>query len=340
MANNWNEIINNLKEVKDEKLESNSKILIIDAMNTYFRCFAAINHTNIDGTHIGGLTGFLKSVGFTIRTVKPTKVIIVFDGDGGSTNKRYLYPEYKANRNTTQILNWNFDTKEEEVEALSGQLTRLVQYLKLLPIQMLSIPKVEADDVIGYLAKQFTNSQVTIMSADRDFLQLVSENVTVYSPTKKIFYNPEHVFREYGVFPQNFIHYKILLGDKGDNIPKVKGIGKGKVFNLFPEIKGKSKLELEDIFKLCALNESKSKYYTDVINYRKQLEINFKLMDIVNPNIPESELEQINSTVTQSNINLDKTEFIKMYTEDKLGDSIPKVSVWVEDIFRYLTCFK
>ena len=118
-----------------EDLHKNSKVLIVDSLNTFLRSFVAIHHINPAGNHVGGLGGFLKSVGAVIKQIQPTRVILVFDGVGGSTNKRYLYPEYKANRHITKISNWDaFDNQEEESESITNQILRLVAYLKCLPL--------------------------------------------------------------------------------------------------------------------------------------------------------------------------------------------------------------
>ena len=87
-------MLDNIKQSKDEPLHLNSKVLLIDSMNTFLRSFAMINHMNPNGAHIGGLTGFLKSIGFAIRHIKPTRVILVFDGIGSTTNKKNLFPVY------------------------------------------------------------------------------------------------------------------------------------------------------------------------------------------------------------------------------------------------------
>lgn len=336
MQNNWKFILDNLKSSENEPLRSNDKVLLVDSMNTFFRCFAAINQTNPDLVHVGGLVGYLKSLGSVIRLVKPTKIILVFDGQGSSVNKRYLYPDYKANRNIQQIKNWNFESKEEETEAITNQLTRLVEYLKLLPVHLLSIDKIEADDVIGYLSQKLSK-EVVIMSADRDFLQLVDNRVTIYSPTKKIFYTIDKVFDEYGVYPNNFAIYKTFLGDKGDNIPKIKGFGEDKLFKILPIIKGKSKVLLHECLK--SLNP-KDKWVDKILNYQPQLEINLKLIDIANPSIPESEIETIEHTINFSPDVFDKIEFKKLYVEDKLGDSISNLDVWLELNFNYLANIK
>ena len=78
----------------------NEKVLIIDGLNTFIRVFSVIPTTNDDGIHIGGIVGFLKSVGYAIKMLGPTRTIIVFDGKGGSNRRRKLYPEYKAKRRT------------------------------------------------------------------------------------------------------------------------------------------------------------------------------------------------------------------------------------------------
>ena len=76
----------------------NSRILILDGLNTFIRVFSAVPALNDDGDHIGGVTGFLRSIAANIRQHKPTRCVIVFDGKGGSRRRKDLYPEYKANR--------------------------------------------------------------------------------------------------------------------------------------------------------------------------------------------------------------------------------------------------
>jgi 5'-3' exonuclease len=93
-----------------------------------------------------------------------------------------------------------------------------------LPVDIVSIDKIEADDVIGYITKRLTNN-VTIVSSDKDYLQLVNEKVTVFSPIKKIFYTPQVIKKEFGISATNFLTQKILLGDSGDNVPGVAKVG-------------------------------------------------------------------------------------------------------------------
>ena len=152
----------------------NEKVLIIDGLNTFIRVFSVIPTTNDDGIHIGGIVGFLKSVGYAIKMLAPTRTLIVFDGKGGSNRRRKIYPEYKAKRTTKIRLNRvnDFENLEDERHSMLMQLSRCVEYLECLPVSILSIDSVEADDVIAYTAKQLLpKSKVTIMSTDKDFLR-------------------------------------------------------------------------------------------------------------------------------------------------------------------------
>jgi 5'-3' exonuclease len=120
-------LLDNIKESKQEPLHLNSKVLLIDSMNTFLRCFTMIQHLNYQGHHIGGLTGFLKSVGFAINHIKPTRVILCFEGAGSTTNRKYLYPEYKANRKLIKVTHWEtLNSKEEESESIENQIVRLI----------------------------------------------------------------------------------------------------------------------------------------------------------------------------------------------------------------------
>jgi DNA polymerase-1 len=277
----YQELLSNIQP--DIRKELNS-ILIIDGLNTFLRNFTMVNHINPDGHHIGGLTGFLKSVGYAIRMVDPTKIVIVFDGVGGSNARRNLFPDYKANRNASRITNYDiFSSKDEEQESINNQMERLVQYLKCLPVTIISIDGLEADDIIGYVATKFEpheeTQKVTIMSADKDFLQLVSDKTSAYSPTKKKTYTPKEVKEEYGVSCDNFINYKILLGDQSDNVPGISGLGPKKIIKLFPELTG-DRVTLESIIEKSAKLINENKLYLSIVERRHQLEINKKLMSL------------------------------------------------------------
>jgi len=321
-----------------------SSILIIDGLNAFLRNFTMINHINPDGHHIGGLTGFLKSIGYAIRMVDPTKVVVVFDGVGGSNARRNLFPDYKANRNANRITNYSiFQSKDEEQESINNQMERLIQYLKCLPISVISVDGLEADDIIGYLTNKFQahdeTQRVTIMSADKDFLQLVSDKVHVYSPTKKKIYTPKDVFEEFNVTSTNFLNYKILMGDSSDNIPGVNGLGPKKLIKLFPELTGNNKVTLESIIEKSAELINENKLYLSVVERRQQLFVNQQLMSL-NGEFLSPENKQLVKEAFTNSYELNMPIFLQLYSNDKLGESIPNVQSWLTQLFGYLNSFK
>jgi DNA polymerase-1 len=303
-----------------------------------------INHLNPDGHHIGGLTGFLKSIGYAIRMSDPTKVVVIFDGIGGSNARRNLYPEYKANRNSSRITNHNiFSSKDEESESINNQISRLIQYLQCLPVTVISIDGLEADDIIGYLANKFQahneTQKVTIMSADKDFLQLVSDKVHCYSPTKKKIYTPKEVLEEYGVSSSNFLNYKILMGDTSDNIPGITGLGPKKLIKLFPELISDTKVELDEIISTSADKVDENKLYLSVVERRHQLLINQQLMSL-NGSFLSPENKQLVKDAFNNSYELNIPIFLQLYHNDKLGESIPNTSSWLTQLFGYPNSFK
>ena len=333
-----------LSNVQPDIRKELSSILIIDGLNTFLRSFTMINHINPDGHHIGGLTGFLKSVGYAIRMTDPTKVVIVFDGVGGSNARRNLFPDYKANRNVNRMTNYSiFSSKDEEQESINNQMERLIQYLKCLPVTVISIDGLEADDIIGYLANKFQaydeTQQVTIMSADKDFLQLVSSKVSVYSPTKKKVYTPKDVLEEYGVSSINFINYKILLGDSSDNVPGVTGLGPKKLTKLYPELTGANHVTLDSIIEKSAELITENKLYLSVVERSRQLYINQQLM-LLNGEFLSPENKQLVKDAFNNSYTLNVPIFLQLYHNDKLGESIPNVQSWLTQLFGYPNSFK
>ena len=148
------ERFNQIKQntVQQESLQRDDKVLIVDALHTYIRHFPATPTMNDDGDHIGGVTGFLKSVGMIVRQFRPSRVILAFDGKGGSQKRRQAFSGYKDNRKSMTKLNrtYNFQTKDEEKESMRWQLKLLVNLLESLPVTVVAAENIEADDTIAY----------------------------------------------------------------------------------------------------------------------------------------------------------------------------------------------
>ena len=337
----YKDILNNLHEESNlEPLHLNSRVLLIDSMNTFLRSFAMIPAINPQGNHVGGLVGFLKSLGYVIKLIRPTRVILVFDGQGNITNRRNTYAEYKANRQIKRITNFKvFSTLEEESDSISTQMLRLLDYLKCLPVNISIIDKIEADDTIAYLSQKLKDD-IIIYSADQDFLQLVNKRITVYSPIKKKFYRPNDVYEQYGMHPYNFITMKCLMGDKSDNLPGVKGLGPKKLMKYFPEIAGEKLFTLQEAYQKATDKVEEHGIYGNVHLFKSQLEINYELMSLNNIQLLEHDQKDLDELIDSPPYNFNKQRFLEMYEKDLLGRGIPNTEFWLAEVFSYLQNYK
>jgi len=327
-------ILNDIKEQggSEQGQSPNENVLIIDGLNTFIRVFSVIPTTNDNGTHIGGIVGFLKSIGYTINMFRPTRCIIIWDGKGGSSRRRKMYPEYKAKRKTNIRLNraYDFETIEEERANMIRQIQRTIEYLDFLPITMLSIDNVEADDIIAYASKQvLTDSKVTIMSSDKDFLQLVDDRISVWSPTKKKLYKPEQVMEEYGIPSHNLLMYRIFDGDKSDNINGVRGYGLKTVLKKLPFLQEDKQFSVDD-----AITEVE-----ELEKHRDIMERNYDLMQLHNVDISATAKTKTIDKMREPIPNLDKVTFKKMFLEDKMYSALPNLESWLQTKFQTLVKF-
>ena len=116
--------------------EPNKRVLIVDGLNTFIRVFSVMPTVNENGVHVGGIVGFLQSVGYAINMFNPSRVIIVFDGKGGSSRRRKIFSDYKQRRRTSYRVNRleGLENLEDEKRSMRVQLRRIVDYLELLPV--------------------------------------------------------------------------------------------------------------------------------------------------------------------------------------------------------------
>ena len=330
-------ILNQIKESGGDidSGKPNDSVMLIDGMNLFIRVFSAIPTTNEDGVHVGGIVGFLRSLAFNINMIRPTRTIIVFDGKGGSNRRRKIFPQYKMGRKMSYRLNraHNFLTREEEQQMMIRQLNRVVEYLECLPVSIMNIENCEADDVIGYLSKHiYKNNKTTIVSTDKDFLQLVDKNTQLYSPTKKKMYDEEKVFEEYGIYPKNFLLFRMFDGDKSDGIPGVNGIGMKTLVKLFPFMKTEQKFELEDIYR--SAETQKNPLCERVLQSKDLLDMNKRLMDLDDSIISGHTKLKVKEIVERPIQRVIKHRFQKMFLEDKLYQALPNLNSWLATTFN------
>jgi len=321
-----------------------SHLLVIDGLNTFIRVFSAVPALNDDGLHVGGVTGFLRSVAAVIRKIKPTRCVIVFDGKGGSKRRKELFPEYKANRANKTAFNryQEFASLQDESESMKKQFGRMVQYLNCLPVTTLSIDNVEADDIMAYIANEIytkDENRVTICSTDRDFLQLVNNRITVWSPIKKKMYTPSVMQEEFGFSSKNYLLYRSFIGDKSDNIPGLKGVGPKSLIKHFPMFTEDRELTVQELVDHASNVDKKYKVHKLVSENKELLDLNYKLMQLKEVDI-HGGAKMVTLDAIQRDIDkLNTYEFKKMFMADKMYTVIKDLDSWLKSSFNSLNAF-
>ena len=341
-----------LKQVREDhenqnsSLDKDSKVLIVDGLNSFIRVFSAVPLVNDDGDHIGGYVGFMRSIAAVIRQFKPTRCIIVFDGKGGSARRKKMHSGYKEGRTMSPRFNRREDVGEQsvekEIESMRTQMGKLSEYLQCLPITLISIDNIEADDAIAYLATDVfrpKGSEVIIMSDDKDFIQLIDAKTSVWRPVEKKYYTPKEVVDRFGIPSHNFIHYKVFMGDGSDNIKGINGIGIKTLQSKFPLLLEDKIASIEDVLEYCKARKDEHKVYKTVLDNESVMRLNWRLMSLeeleIGANFKLMIIDMANRPISVLNMYL----FKKMFMLDKLYSVIPNVDSWLNTSFNSLAAF-
>ena len=333
-------------EKQNSGLEKDSKVLIIDGLNSFIRVFSAVPLVNDDGDHIGGYIGFMRSIAAIIRQFKPTRCIIVFDGKGGSARRKKMHSGYKEGRTMSTKFNRRDDTGEQtleqELESMRTQMGKLSEYLQCLPITLISIDNIEADDAIAYLATDVfrpKGSEVIIMSDDKDFIQLVDEKTHVWRPVEKKYYTPKDVADKFGIPSHNFIHYKVFMGDASDNIKGINGIGIKTMQAKFPILLEDKRITMDEIIEYSKAKVDEHKIYKTVVENENTVKLNWSLMSLEELDISAHFKMLIIDLANQPIPALNTFKFKKMFMLDKAYSAIPNVDSWLTNSFNTLSTF-
>jgi DNA polymerase I len=326
----------------------NDHLMVFDGLNTFIRSFGATPAYNEDGDHVGGISGFLYSIGKTIRDFRPTRCVIVFDGRGGNAKRKRIYKDYKANRaNKTRLRRHDHhdSTLEQEQESMRHQFSRLISYLDNLPVTFISMDGIEADDTIAYIAQMYedTCKKITIISTDRDFYQLVDNRIQVWSPIKKKMYEVDTVIEEFGVHPNNMVLYRAFTGDASDNIPGVSGIGPKTILKTIPQLKDDMVFTLDDLIEssnsAVLLKSANHKTYTKILEHVDTLKQNCELMNIKLLDIPAQTSTKIRGIMEQPISELNRAEFQRLFYEDKMWAIMKNLPEWLNNTWLSLNAF-
>ncbi|HFI0554443.1 TPA: DNA polymerase I [Streptococcus suis] len=211
-----------------------NKLLLIDGSSVAFRAFFALYH-QIDrfksptGLHTNAIYGFHLMLDHMMKRIEPTHILVAFDA-GKTTFRTEMFADYKAGRAKTP-------------DEFREQFPFIRQMLDAMGIKHYELSQYEADDIIGTLDKMAERTDipfdVTIVSGDKDLIQLTDENTVVEISKKGVAefeeFTPAYLMEKMGITPTQFIDLKALMGDKSDNIPGVTKIGEKTGLKLLTE---------------------------------------------------------------------------------------------------------
>ena len=304
------------------EVEPMKRLLIIDALNMYFRAYIVNPSLSTNGQPIGGVKGFLGILQKLIRDTKPDEIIVCWDGEGGSQRRKSQDKNYKEGRKPIRL---NRDIRNlseaEEVANKIWQQTRLAEYLNQLPIIQTVLPAVEADDIISFVCqnKKYDGWQKVIVSSDKDFFQLCDNDTVLFRPIQKQVLNSKRIVEEFGIHPVNFALARAIVGDRSDNLPGIKGGGLSTVAKRFPFLIEEHSHTIDDIIKLCETSENKLKVFDTIVENRKVVEHNYKMMQLYAPSISVQGKQKLRYVLENFEHELNQTTFKTMMIEDGFG---------------------
>ncbi|MBL0571755.1 DNA polymerase I [Aeromonas hydrophila] len=285
-------------------------LILVDGSSYLYRAFFASQQADLR-TSTGLPSGAVRVMANMMRSLRKQypdcHVAVVFDAKG-KTFRDDIYPEYKANRASMP-------------DDLRSQVAPIHQMIKAMGFPFLMVEGVEADDVIGTLARQATEKQlpVLISTGDKDMAQLVSDHVTLIDTMKDVKTDREGVIEKFGVPPELIIDYLALMGDKVDNIPGMTGVGEKTALALLQGIGSIDEIAA-NLDKVAALGFRGSKAFADKFREQEeQVRLSYVLATIKTDVALEQSLEELQLGP------IDKEALLSVYREYELRNLIKEL---------------
>ena len=305
------------------------KTLLVDGDNLFKIGFHGVKEMYDGGDHLGGIYHFINILRKFLEEHNHDKVVVFWDGDSNSSMRKSLYPLYKANRRQ--------DMNEYKYESYLQQKARVKQYLEEIFVRQVEMNNNEADDLIAYYCKIATDEKIIIFSGDKDLTQLISENITIYSPVSKQYYkNGDMIAINRVDIPHyNVLITKIFTGDKSDNIEGIEGLGEKTLLKFFPDLQEKP-CTMEELLYIARNNQQKKKpkALENILTGKTKsgilgedfYRVNKKIVDLQSPLITFEGIELVKQIQTDT---IDPTDrgyknLMRMMMEDGLFKYLPK----------------
>jgi DNA polymerase-1 len=316
-----------------------TKTLLVDGNNLFKIGFHGVRDLYSNGDHLGGIYYFINILRRFLEEHNHDKVVVFWDSN--SSIRKSIYPQYKANRRQ--------DMNEDKYQSYLNQQERVKEYLEEIFVRQVEMINNEADDLIAYYCKVATNEEIIIFSADKDLTQLITENISIYSPiSKQYFKNGDNIIINKVEIPHyNVLLCKIFTGDKSDNIDGIEGLGEKTLIKYFPQVQEKP-CTIEELLDIARNIPQKKpiKTLSNILTGKTKSTIlgeefyntNKQIVDLSNPLITDDGktlVEQI-YTDTIDPTNRGYKNLMRMMMEDGLFKYLPKDDeAWV----NFLTPF-
>ncbi len=306
-------------------------VLLVDGDNLLTIGFFGLKNHFYKGKHIGGIYHFINTLRRSFETYHLDKIVVFWDGENGSHQRRQIYHLYKENRR-------NRIRSEEELDNYNYQRNRIKQYLEELYVRQGEFEYCETDDCVAYYVQNSPNETKIIYSSDGDLTQLVSEKTSIYNPSHGKLYKSNDIitYSHEDIHISNVKLVKMLCGDPSDNISGIKSMGLKRLLSLYPEIKNRA-VTIEEILERTNLlfEDDKTNWLyknilTGVTKYgvfgNEFFEINKRIVSLEEPFLTDEAKDTINSLINDL---LDPEgrsykNMMKMMTEDGIFNLLPK----------------
>ena len=304
---------------------TSKRVLIVDQLNMFFRAYIVDPSLSSNGQPIGGLKGSIKILQKLVRESNPDRVVICWDGQGGSKKRKLANKDYKSGRKPIRL---NRDirnlTENEEIENKVWQQTRLVDYFNQMPISQIMIQDIEADDVIAYACQMpsLKSWHKIIVSSDKDFYQLLDNSTVLHRPIQKETLNKKDIISKFGIHPNNFTLARAMAGDKSDALPGIGGVGLPTVAKRFPFLSEEKSFSLDDVVDYAkeASQTSNLKAFNMLLENEKTFRDNYKIMQLYAPSMSVSAKKTVRDSIELHDRSFNKTEIRKMMIQDGFGE--------------------
>lgn len=257
----WNDLAE-IEQVKHEKAEQETydNLLLIDGVNLAFRYLHRKNYNSFSDDYIKTVTSLGKSY-------EAKRIICMFDS-GPSVYRNMLLPSYKDNRKV--------EREPEEQERFNDFFECLYNTVDLLPFEHYKFRGIEADDVIAYLSKQLKNkyTHTWIVSSDKDLYQLLNNTTSIFNIFSRKEITEQSLYDDLGLSPREFMLARVIMGDVGDNVIGVNGIGIKRASALAREHK-----TLDNLLNALPL-KGRAQYIKNLNEFRDKLILNEKLINL------------------------------------------------------------